>query len=784
MVNAQEWLKSQEKYNTREKREKVIGLKIVNKELERELDLRDFINLEYLDCSHNRLTKLNIKSCLKLKNLNCGFNKLTNLDLTNLNLLEVFSCSDNYLNHLDYSSLNPNKLFWLNITDNNLSEQDLSVFSEFIKLKSLWIGGNSKERFNQNIYNKFYGSLGSLQNLSELESLYISNTDIDNGDLEYLPNSIKEIYCYANERPKSKVKEVEKKLQVKDSFYKFSADDNCENISYRRIWKDIHKDFTPDLQREWENKRFSYKEVKKWVNCLGIYFHPQRVDFFLWLRDEKFIFPETILYCNNYEGTDNDEKIVYKMHDLIMEYTDDSPTKKTQLRQLELKLPPKQEELGDVSSEWWYDKHILCPNCKQATNSAQVTSSSRDDYFYLCRSCDLKNLNSGNEEIDRIIKSVGPDETLNAVEWIPYEQFTEVEYLAQGGFSEVYKAKWNDGQFRYWGVEDDKTESWRDNYRWVVLKVLNNSQDMEKEAFIHEIKSSVLFNKSQLITKCYGLSRDPKTKNYIMVMEYIPNGNLRKYLSDNGSELCFMDKMKQLCNIAYGLNLIHEQGLIHRDFHSGNILKHIESSYISDLGLCKPVNEVSQEKEIYGVLPYIAPEVLRNKGYTLASDIYSLGIVAYEIFANQSPYLNREWDISLSVEICKGLRPNLNELKIPQDLKNLIQQCWDAEPLKRPTANKLEKTLRNWQKDTKFIYQLQEIEAEYNQISQNSTYKSHPTAIMVSKRIDTKQITKSLSEKIIVKNSQEQIFLESEEIPPIEIEQEQFQSHQEIPPKK
>ncbi|RIA82832.1 kinase-like domain-containing protein [Glomus cerebriforme] len=125
-------------------------------------------------------------------------------------------------------------------------------------------------------------------------------------------------------------------------------------------------------------------------------------------------------------------------------------------------------------------------------------------------------------------------------------------------------------------------------------------------------------------------------------MDFIEEGNLRECLKNN--KLSFQEKLQQLFLIAQGLSYIHQQDLVHRDFHSGNILTRKSDdqqilSYITDLGLCKPVGE-EDGKEIYGVLPYVAPEVLRKKPYTKESDVYSFGIVAYELLTNVYPYNN------------------------------------------------------------------------------------------------------------------------------------------------
>src|SRR5947209_8365349 len=172
----------------------------------------------------------------------------------------------------------------------------------------------------------------------------------------------------------------------------------------------------------------------------------------------------------------------------------------------------------------------------------------------------------------------------------------------------------------------------------IVLKSLNNSQD--NTDFLQETaKHKIIDDWFNNIVPCYGLSQDPKTGNYLMVMKYMPEGNLRHYLNKNARELTLQDKFSQLVNISRGLKDIHQKNLVHRDFHSGNILKGIgkTSCLITDLGLCKPANETN-DKKIFGVLPYVAPEVLQSKPYTQAADIYSFGIIAYEVLAGVNYY--------------------------------------------------------------------------------------------------------------------------------------------------
>ncbi|CAI2161901.1 5553_t:CDS:2 [Funneliformis geosporum] len=139
-----------------------------------------------------------------------------------------------------------------------------------------------------------------------------------------------------------------------------------------------------------------------------------------------------------------------------------------------------------------------------------------------------------------------------------------------------------------------------------------------------------------------------------MVMEHMKEGNLQQYLQKNCQKLSFSDKLNQLNDIAKGLKDIHQQKLIHCDFHSGNIL--YPPCSIADLGLCRSTNEENRGEKIFGVLPYVAPEVLQGKLYTQASDIYSFGMVAYEVLTGLTPYHNSSHDTDLSGKSTEFIR--------------------------------------------------------------------------------------------------------------------------------
>jgi serine/threonine protein kinase len=201
----------------------------------------------------------------------------------------------------------------------------------------------------------------------------------------------------------------------------------------------------------------------------------------------------------------------------------------------------------------------------------------------------------------------------------------------------------------------------------------------------------------------YGFTKDQDASNYMVVMDYANKGNLRNNLTKI-IEYSWQLRLYMLYKIISGLNEIHKINLIHCDFHDGNILNHSEKKdgenivdkvYISDLGLCKPVKSFSKKDDIYGVMPFMAPEILRNKPYTQASDIYSFSMIMWEFTSGVPPYNDKAHDLQLGISICKGERPQIIE-NTPQCYMDLMKKCWNEDPSKRPSALEVKNIIGNW----------------------------------------------------------------------------------------
>ncbi|CAI2177390.1 4446_t:CDS:2 [Funneliformis geosporum] len=106
---------------------------------------------------------------------------------------------------------------------------------------------------------------------------------------------------------------------------------------------------------------------------------------------------------------------------------------------------------------------------------------------------------------------------------------------------------------------------------------------------------------------------------------------------------------------------------------------------IGDLGLSKSATE-ADDNEIYGIIPYMAPEVLQGQKYTKKSDIYSFGMIMWECMTGRRPFWDRAHDTELIIDICDGLHPPIGNINAPEGYIELMKKCWDPDQSKRPAS--------------------------------------------------------------------------------------------------
>ena len=128
-----------------------------------------------------------------------------------------------------------------------------------------------------------------------------------------------------------------------------------------------------------------------------------------------------------------------------------------------------------------YKKYGLCKECSQPNTGYGWCQSCNSKHFQQ----DFNKWTSGNKEIDEFIQNFQSNATRyeGVLEWIPYEKFRDIKYLAEGGFGTVHKATWIDGYINYWNTSQNK---WNRRGEDIVLKSLNNSQNITTD-FLQEV---------------------------------------------------------------------------------------------------------------------------------------------------------------------------------------------------------------------------------------------------------------------------------------------------------
>ncbi|CAG8807848.1 35446_t:CDS:2, partial [Racocetra persica] len=145
----------------------------------------------------------------------------------------------------------------------------------------------------------------------------------------------------------------------------------------------------------------------------------------------------------------------------------------------------------------------------------------------------------------------------------------------------------------------------------------------------------------------YGITYYPSIEKYVVVIEYFEYGDLRDYLKSNFSDLEWKSKLYLLDSIARGLSKLHYfEKSIHKDFHTGNILQ---------------TRQIDNEGN----------EIIRSKIY--------------------KPIISKE----SKEEICKGVRPECPE-GTPECYVQLVNECLDTDPEKRPTMDVIERDIAYW----------------------------------------------------------------------------------------
>lgn len=175
---------------------------------------------------------------------------------------------------------------------------------------------------------------------------------------------------------------------------------------------------------------------------------------------------------------------------------------------------------------------------------------------------------------------------------------------------------------------------------------------------------------------------------YCIVMEYCPYGQLYDLLK-NGRQIAPNTAISWSKQIASGMMYLHSHKIIHRDLKSPNVLlTYNDTLKISDFGTSRQWTDRSTKMSFAGTVAWMAPEVIRNEPCSEKVDVWSFGVVLWELLTCEIPYRDVE-----SSALIWGVGNNSLQLPIPSScpdgFKLLLQQCWSAKPRNRPSFRQI-----------------------------------------------------------------------------------------------
>ncbi|MDF8263959.1 serine/threonine-protein kinase [Luteipulveratus flavus] len=245
-------------------------------------------------------------------------------------------------------------------------------------------------------------------------------------------------------------------------------------------------------------------------------------------------------------------------------------------------------------------------------------------------------------------------------------RYTLTDRIAAGGMGEVWKAR------------DDILG------RTVALKVLKAGLTDETgftERFRNEARLSAALTHGN-IASVYDYGEDEGTA--YLVMEFVPGRPLSKIIEQR-APMSPIDTVEIISQAAAALQAAHKNGLIHRDVKPANILIDPDgTAKLTDFGIARAVGSVAMTKtgEVMGTAQYLAPESAMGRPSTNLSDVYALGVVAYEMLAGRRPF-EADTAVALALAHVNEPPPPLPPF-VPPTIRAVVAASLEKDPGRRP----------------------------------------------------------------------------------------------------
>lgn len=252
--------------------------------------------------------------------------------------------------------------------------------------------------------------------------------------------------------------------------------------------------------------------------------------------------------------------------------------------------------------------------------------------------------------------------------------------LGEGGMGAVYSA--TDMQLQ----------------RTVAVKIMHPhiaENDQFRNRFIQEARSAAALDHPNIV-RIFTFEVSPQGFHYL-VMEYLQLGSLRGYidtLAQQGRQVEIMEALTLIQHVASALDFAHQQGVVHRDIKPDNVLLKQStalgfgtSQYVgilTDFGLAKLVSGENMVKtqlnNPMGTLPYMSPEQFKG-GVDARSDLYSLGVMMYEVVVGRAPFIPRSANEAMQMHLFTNPpQPTMYRPDLPPSLEPVLYQVLAKDP--------------------------------------------------------------------------------------------------------
>ncbi|KAF7061817.1 hypothetical protein CFC21_068481 [Triticum aestivum] len=252
--------------------------------------------------------------------------------------------------------------------------------------------------------------------------------------------------------------------------------------------------------------------------------------------------------------------------------------------------------------------------------------------------------------------------------------------IGEGAHGKVYKGKYGD--------------------QIVAIKVLNSGSTPEEKVtledrFIREVNMMCKVKHDNLV-KFIGACKEPLM---VIVSELLPGMSLKNYLNSiRPSQLDMHTALGYALNIARAMECLHANGIIHRDLKPDNLLltANRKKLKLTDFGLAREETVTEMMTAETGTYRWMAPELYstvtlqrgEKKHYTNKVDVYSFGIVLWELLTNKMPFEGMSNLQAAYAAAFKQVRPAFPE-DTPQELASIVQSCWVEDPAMRPSFSQI-----------------------------------------------------------------------------------------------